>query len=111
MTSNEEKREITVKAPSKPVTSPQEKERKSSEKALEEERFSALQFPKKISKYFSFIVMATGVLLLFAIAFTSATGQTSTLLFSTETNLPSIVLWGFVALINIIAGFFFLGRE
>ncbi|MGE5188331.1 MAG: hypothetical protein ACM3JE_04820 [Betaproteobacteria bacterium] len=107
----EEKKEIIVKAPSKPVTSPEEKTRKTTEKALEEERFGVLQFPKKISKYLGITVAANGVMLLVLFAYMSATGQTGGLLLSSEMTSGSLFIWGLVGVINIIVGFLFMGRE
>jgi len=111
MTSNEENREITVKAPSKPVISPEKKAEETAEKALEEERFNVLQFPKKINRYFGVTITATGILLLFLFAYMSATGQTGGILLSLGSGSLTLVLWGFVGLLNIVIGLLFLGRE
>ena len=111
MGSDEEKREITVKAPSKPVISPEEKARKSTERALEEERFGVLQFPKRVNRYFGFMVVVTGVILLSLFAYMAATGLTEGLLLSSETSSTGLVIWGFVGLVNIVIGFLFLGRD
>jgi hypothetical protein len=111
MSSEEEKKEITVKAPSKPVVSPEKKAEKTTEKSLEEERFGVLQFPKKISRYVGVTIAATGVLLLSLFAYMSVTGRTSGILLSSETDAVSLVIWGFAGLINIVVGFLFLGRE
>jgi hypothetical protein len=110
MSSEEEKKEITVKAPAKPEMSAEKQSEKAAVKALEEERFSVLQFPKKISKYIGLLVISTGFLLFFLIFYVYLTGQTGVFL-STESSLFSLVLWGFVGLINIFVGFIFLGRE
>ena len=111
MSPDEEEKEITVKAPSKPVVSPEKKAEKTAEKSLEEERFGVLQFPKKISRYLGVTVATTGVLLLSLFAYMSATGQTSGILLDSETGSLSLVVWGFVGLINIVVGFLFMGRE
>jgi hypothetical protein len=111
MTSKEEKEEITVKAPSKPAVSPEKQAEKTVEKALEEERFKVLQFPKKISRYFGIIVTVTGGLLLFFFVYMAATGQTGGILLSSASGSLSLVGWGFVGLLNIVVGFLFLGRE
>src|SRR3989337_1295500 len=110
MTSEEEKKDITVKAPSKPVVSPEKKAEKTAEKSLEEERFGVLQFPKKISKYVGVIASATGVLLLSLFAYMSATGQTRGILLSSEAGSLTLAVWGFVGLVNIVVGLLFLGR-
>jgi hypothetical protein len=107
MSSNEKNKETTVKAPSKPVDSSE----KIAEKALEEERFSVLEFPKKISKYLGVTVAITGVLLLFLFVFMSLTGQTGGILLSSGSGSLSLIFWGFVGLLNIVVGFIFLGRE
>ena len=106
-----EEKEITVKAPSKPVTSPEEKTRKTTEKALEEERFSVLQFPKKISKYLGITVTATGGMLIILFAYMGITGQTGGLLLSSDIASSSLFIWGLVGVVNIIVGFLFFGRE
>jgi hypothetical protein len=111
MSSEEEKKEITVKAPSKPVVSPEKKAEKTTEKSLEEERFGVLQFHKKVSRYVGVTIVATGVLLLSLFAYMSVTGRTSGILLSSETDVVSLVIWGFAGLINIAVGFLFLGRE
>jgi hypothetical protein len=111
MSSGEENKEITVKAPSKPVDSSEKKAKETLEKALEEERFNVLEFPKKISKYVGLTVAGTGVLLLFLFVYMSATGQTGGILLSSASVSLSLVVWGFVGLLNIVVGFLFLGRE
>lgn len=111
MPSDEENREITVKAPSKPVVAPEKQAEKTAEKALEAERFAVLQFPKKISKYMGVAVAVTGILLLFFLVYMTAMGQTSGILLSSESGWLSLVAWGFVGLLNIVVGFLFLGRE
>ena len=110
MSPDEEEKEITVKAPSKPVVSPEKKAEKTAEKSLEEERFGVLQFPKKISKYVGVIASATGVLLLSLFAYMSATGQTSGILLSSEAGSLTLAVYGFVGLVNIVVGLLFLGR-
>jgi hypothetical protein len=111
MSSNEDNREITVKAPLKPAISPEKQAEKAVEKALEEERFEVLQFPKKISRYFGITVAFTGGLLLFLVIYMGATGQTGGILLSAASSWPSLAGWGFVGLLNIVVGFLFLGRE
>ncbi len=111
MSSDEENKEITVKAPSKPADSSEKKAEVIAQKALEEERFSVLEFPKKISRYMGMAVVATGVLLVLLFVYMAASGQTSGLLLSSGSGSLILVAWGFVALLNIVVGFLFLGRE
>ena len=111
MSSDEEKKEIIVKAPAKPVVSPDKKAERTTEKDLEEERFGVLQFPKKISRYLGVTVGTIGFLLIFLFAYMSATRQTSGILLSSQTTSASLVVWGFVGAINIVVGFLFMGRE
>ncbi len=111
MSSDEENKEITVKAPSKPVDSSEKKAEEIAEKSLEEERFNVLEFPKKIGKYVGLVVAVTGVLLLFLFVYMSATGQTGGILLSSGSGWLSFVVWGFVGLLNVFIGFLFLGRE
>jgi uncharacterized protein YbjT (DUF2867 family) len=111
MASDDENQEITVRAPSKPVGSPEKRAGEMAERALEEERFSVLEFPKKIGKYAGVVVAVMGVLLLSLFAYMSVTGQTGGILLSSGSGLASLVVWGFVGLLNIFVGFLFLGRE
>lgn len=111
MTSDEEKKEITVRAPSKPVVSPEKKAEKSTEKALEEERFGVLQVPKKIGRYIGVAEAATGFLLLVLFVLMIATGKTSGIILSSEISPPSLAVWCFVGLINIIVGLLLMGRD
>lgn len=110
MASDEENQEITVRAPSKPVVSPEKREEKTTQKALESERFGVLQFPKKISRYLGYTCTVLGLVLLalFAIEISSQTGN---LIFSSQSGSAVIGLWVFVGLFNIIIGFLFLGRD
>ncbi len=110
MSSEEEQKEITVKAPSKPSVSAERQSERSLEKALEEERFEVLQFPKKISRYIGLTAIFAGVFLVLVFGYVGLSGQLEGL-FLSGTVFPSLVLWGFVGLLNIVAGFLFLGRE
>ena len=111
MAPEEKEKEVTVSAPLKPDTSTEKQTQKSTEKALEEERFDVLQFPKKISKYLGMASLVLGVLLLVLFAYTGISGQTNAILLSTEGGSLSFGVWTFVGLFNIIIGFLFLGRE
>jgi hypothetical protein len=107
----DENREVTVRAPSKPVAAPEKQAEKKTEKALEEERYGVLQFPKKISRILGVVVLATGVLLLGLYAYMSATGETGGILLASGSGSASLVVWSVVGLLNIVAGFAFLGRD
>ncbi len=111
MSFEEENKEITVRAPTKPSVSPEKQAEKSAEKALEEERFKVLQFPKKISRFFGMVIAVMGVLLLLVVVYVGATGQTGGVLLAAESSPVSIAAWGLVGSLNIIVGFIFLGRE
>jgi hypothetical protein len=111
MPSEEENKEITVKAPSKPIVSSDKQTEKTTEKALEEERFKVLQFPNKISRFFGLIAAGTGVSILFLFLYMAVTMQTSSILISSASGPLNLVGWGFVGLLNIVVGFLFLGRE
>lgn len=111
MTVEDEKREIIVKAPSKTTVNFEVKTAKSLEKALEEERFEVLEFPKKISLYLGLTAIATGVWLVFLFVYMIITNQINGILLSSADDTPSLIVWGFVGLINLVIGFLFLGRE
>jgi hypothetical protein len=111
VSSDEENKEITVKAPTKPVDSSEKKAEEIAQKALEQERFNVLEFPKKISRYMGMVVTATGVLLVLFFVYMAASGQTDGILLSSGSGSLSLVAWGFVGLLNIVVGFLFLGRE
>jgi hypothetical protein len=111
MAPDDERREIVVRAPSKPVVSPEEKERKSAEKSLEEERFNVLKYSKKVSEYIGLTVLCTGILLITFFAYFASTGQTGGILLSSASASASLVVWGFVGLINIVVGFLLMGRD
>jgi hypothetical protein len=110
VSSEEEQKEITVSAPSKSAVSAERQSERSLEKALEEERFEVLQFPKKVSRYLGLTAMLVGFFLVLLFAYVGLTGQMETL-FLSGTVFPSLVLWGFVGLLNVVVGFLFLGRE
>ena len=93
------------------MVSPEKKAEKTTQKALEEERFDVLQFPKKIGRYLGVAEAAAGLLLLILFALMTTTGKTSGILLSSETSPPSIAVWCFVGLINVIVGLLFMGRD
>jgi hypothetical protein len=111
VTEDKEKEEIIVKAPSKPVVSPEKKAERAIEKSLEEERFDLLQVSSEFGAYFGVAVIAVGVLLLCLFAVASISGQAGLLVLSSESTMFSMFLWLFVGLLNIIGGFLLIGSE
>src|SRR3972149_1225810 len=111
MTEDKEKEEIIVKAPSKPVVSPEKKAEKAIEKALEEEKFGTLEISKKFGSYFGASAIFAGVLLLCLFAYVSITGQVGWITLSPEATAFSLVLWVFIGIVNIIGGFLLMGSE
>lgn len=111
MTEDKEKEEIIVKAPSKPVVSPEKKAKKAIEKSLEEERFELRQISNKIGSYFGVAVVFVGVLLLCLFAYVSITGQAGLIILSSEATAFNLVLWIFVGLLNVITGLLLLESE
>jgi hypothetical protein len=111
VTEEREKEEIIVKAPSKPVVSPEKKDEKAIEKALEEERFGTLQISKKFGLYFGASAIVAGVVLLCIFAFVAITGQAGWISMSSEAAVFSIILWIFVGIVNIVSGFLLMGSD
>ena len=110
MTEDKEKEEIIVKAPSKPIVSPEKKAEKAIEKSLEEERFGTLQISNRFGSYFGASAIIAGVLLLCLFAYIGITGQVGWIL-SSEATAFSLFLWVFVGLVNIISGLLLMGSE
>jgi len=108
---NKEKEEIIVKAPSKPVVSPEKKAERTLEKSLEEERFDLLKGSNEFGAYFGVAVVAVGILLLIIFAYVSLSGQAGLLVLSSNSTMFSMFLWLFVGLLNIIGGFLLIGNE
>jgi hypothetical protein len=111
MTEDKEKEEIMVKAPAKPVVSPQRKAEKAIAKSLEEERFEVLQISSRIGAYFGTAAIFVGVLLLCLLAYVSITSQVGLISLSPESTSFSLVLWVFTGLVNIITGFLLMGSD
>lgn len=111
VTEDKEKEEIIVKAPSKPVVSPEKKTKRTLEKSLEEERFDLLKVSNEFGAYFGVAVVAVGILLLSLFAFVSVSGQSGLLILSSESTMFSMFLWLFVGLLNILGGFLLIGNE
>jgi hypothetical protein len=111
MATDEEKEEITVKAPSKPVVAQEKKAEKAVQKALEEERFGTLQVSRRIGVYFGALTVVVGVLLLALLAYSGITGQIGGIVLSPRSAVFGFALWVFVGLVNIISGFLLMGSE
>ncbi len=110
LTDDEKKKEITVRAPSKPVIAPEKKAQKATEKALEEERYGILQVPKKTGTYIGASSVVTGIMLFVVLAYMNLSGQVSGM-FSSGASLWVLGLWLVVGLISIVTGFFLMGSE
>lgn len=111
MPKDESNGEITVRAPTKPVVSPKKKAEKTTQKALEEERYGILQVPKKIGNYVGIFTATIGVTLLLLIAYTSTTTQVNWLLLSSGSSIGSLVLWFLIGGISILSGLLLIGSE
>jgi len=107
----EEKEEIIVKAPSKPVVSSEKKIEKATEKALEEERYNVMQINKKIGKYTGASSAIIGAILLVMFAYVSITSQGSLALLTSTASTLIIGLWVAVGLISVVVGFLLMGSE
>jgi hypothetical protein len=108
---DDKKEDIIVKAPSKPVITPEKKAKKTTERALEEERYGVLAVPKKVGKYLGALSLGTGILLGILLAYASFSGQTTLIFLSLGPAYPTVALWISVGLISIIAGFLLMGSE
>ena len=111
MTDDEEKGEIIVKAPSKPVVSPEKKAERATEKSLEEERFDILQISNTVGAYFGVAIVFVGFLLLFLFAYIGTTGQAELILLSSQAPTLGLILWVFVGLLNVITGLLLIETE
>jgi hypothetical protein len=108
---DEKKEEIIVKAPSRPIITPEKKAEKIAERALEEERYGVLEVPMKIGKYVGAMSLCTGTLLIVLLACAGFSGRTNLILLSLGSSFPIVSLWIFVGLISIVVGFFLMGSE
>ena len=111
MTADGEKEEVIVKAPAKPVVSPEKKAERTAEKSLEEERYDILQVATKFGAYFGVAVMGIGFLLLSLFAYVGTSGQVGVLVLSSGAPALSCVLWLFVGLLTVITGLLLIGNE
>jgi hypothetical protein len=111
MPADEKKEEITVKAPSRPIITPEKKAEKTAERALEEERYGVFEVPKKIGKYLGAMSLGTGILLIVLLMYASFSGRTNLIFLSLGSSFPIVGLWIFVGLISIVIGFLLMGSE
>ena len=111
LTESEEKKEITVKAPSKSVIAPEKKAEKEAEKALEEERYNVLQIPIKIGKYIGISSMCGGIALFVLLAYAGLTNQNNWALLTDTTSAPVVGLWIVIGLVSVVVGFLLMGSE
>ena len=105
------KKEVVVRAPSKPVTPPEKKTEKAAEKALEEERFGVLEMSRRISVFFGVSVLTAGVLLLCLFAYVTITGHMDWMAISPETAFLALVVWIFVGVVNVVGGLLLMGSD
>lgn len=105
------KKEIVVRAPSKPVTPPEKKAEKAAEKALEEERFGVLEVSRRVGVFFGVSVLTAGVLLLCLFAYVTITGHMDWMAISPETAFLGVIVWIFVGVVNIVGGLLLMGSE
>lgn len=105
------KKEVVVRAPSKPVTPPEKKTEKATEKALEEERFGVLEISRRIGTFFGVSVLTAGVLLLCLFAYVTITGHMDWIAISAETSFLGVIVWIFVGVANIVGGLLMMGSE
>ncbi len=108
---DKEKKEIIVKAPSKPVISPEKKAEKAIEKSLEEERFRTLLTSKKFGSYFAATTLLAGTILLGLFVYVLFTGQIEWISLSSEAGLFSLALWFFAGIVTLISGLLLLGND
>jgi hypothetical protein len=111
LAADDEKKELIVKAPSKPIIAPEKKAEKAAEKALEEERYSVLQIPKKVGKYVGISSVSVGVSLFVLLAYAGLTGQSNWIFLSSASSLSIVVLWIVVGIVSIVVGFLLMGSD
>jgi len=105
------KKEIVVRAPSKPVIHPEKKAEKAAEKALEEEKFGVLQISHKVGVHFSASILVSGVLLLCLFTYVMVTGYVDWIIISPEITFLGLLVWIFVSIVNIVGGLLLMGSE
>ena len=105
------KKEVVVRAPSKPVTPPEKKAEKAAEKALEEERFGVLEISRRVGTFFGISVLTAGVLLLCLFAYVTITGHMDWMATSAETSFLGVIVWTFVGVVNVVGGLLLMGAD
>jgi uncharacterized protein YjeT (DUF2065 family) len=108
---DDEKKEIVVKAPSKPVVAPEKKAEKAAEKALEEERYGVLQIPNKVGKYIGILSISVGVFLLTLLAYAGLANKSDWIFLSSASYFPIVDIWIVVGLVSVVAGLVLVGSE
>jgi hypothetical protein len=111
LATDDEKNEITVKAPTKPIIAPEKKAEKDAEKALEEERYSVLQIPKKVGKYIGISSVIVGFSLFVLLAYGTLIGQSKWVFLSSASPLPIVGLWIVVGIVSVVVGFLLIGSD
>jgi hypothetical protein len=107
----EKKREITVKAPSQSVISTQKKIEKATVKALEEERYNVIHIYKMLGKYFGVLSVCIGVILLMVLTFTVLTAQNRLMILTFNMPISIVGLWVATGLVSVVVGFLLMGSE
>lgn len=111
LSADDEKKELIVKAPSKPVATPERKAEKVVKKALEEERYSVLQIPKKVGKYIGLSSVGVGVSLFALLAYAGLTGQSNWIFLSSTSSFLIVGLWIAVGIVSVAVGFLLMGND
>jgi hypothetical protein len=111
LTADDEKKEVVVKAPSKPVVSPEKKAEKAAGKALEEERYSVLQIPNKVGRYIGISSIIVGTTLFVLLAYAGLTNQSAWIFLSSASYFPIIGIWIVVGLVSVAVGLLLMGSE
>ena len=110
MGSDEEKKEVVVKAPSKSTVSAEKKVEKATVKALEEERFNVIQVSQKIGKYFGILSISMGTILLVLLAYVTLAVEGSIMALASM-SIPIFGLWIAAGLVSVLIGFLLIGSE
>ena len=111
MSSDEEKKEIVVKAPSQSVISSQKKVEKATVKTLEEERYNVIKVHRKLDKYFGVLSACMGGILLIVLAFTMLTDQSKWMFLTANMPLSIVGIWVATGLVSVVVGFLLMGSE
>jgi len=111
MAKKKNENEIVVHAPSKPITHPEKKAERATEKALEEERFGVLRISHKVGTYFSISMLGAGALLLCLFTYVTVTGYADWIMISPEITFLGLVMWVFVGVVNVVGGLLLMGSE